>query len=211
MNKCTPFAPMKLSLRSLSNPLSRKTYKTQFSFQLIKQFANSDSGIERSNSETNTKTLDIGVMHRYKLGSNTSGVRNSIHMTPQDHRKMPSPVSATPPVVSRHVGSSAATTASGSINRPVSHRRRNSQPSRSTLNARLEGGALSSTSGGGGSASFQQRNTPVFGGASGGIDNALSVTANQRVTEWLRSAGSVPEEADEEEEEPIHCTHQKVS
>lgn len=40
------------------------------------------------------------------------------------------------------------------------------------------------------------------------MDNALVVTANQRVTEWLRSAGSVPEEA---EEETIHFPHQKVT
>ncbi|VDL19606.1 unnamed protein product [Hymenolepis diminuta] len=177
--------------------------------QLIKQFANSESGMEKSSSKTNTKTLDIGVMHRHKLGSSTSGVRNSIHMTPQDHRKMSTPVAATPPIVSRHSGSGVGTTASGSVNRPVSHRRRNSQPSRSGLNAGV-GGKQSATSGGGGgsSASFQQRSTSVSGGAGGGIDNALVVTANQRVTEWLRSAGSVPEEADEEEE-PIHFTHQK--
>lgn len=148
-------------------------------------------------------------MHRHKLGSSTGGVRNSIHMTPQDHRKMSTPVAATPPIVSRHSGSGVATATSGSVNRTVSHRRRNSQPSRSGLSAGV-GGTQSATGGGGGSASLQQRSTSVSGGAGGAIDNALVVTANQRVTEWLRSAGSVPEEADEEEE-PIHFTHQKVS
>lgn len=149
-------------------------------------------------------------MHRHKLGSSSSGVRNSIHMTPQDHRKMSAPLTAsTPPVLSRHSGPSGSSNtpaSASSTNRPVSHRRRNSQPSRSASNS---GGVTQPVSG------LQQqqqpqRSTSVTAGAGGSMDNALVVTANQRVTEWLRSAGSVPEEADEEEE-PIHFTHQKVS
>lgn len=120
-------------------------------------------------------------MHRYRLCS-TSGARNSIHMTPQDHRKMSSPVSATPPVSSRHP-------VAPSPGRPVSHRRRNSQPTHSALAVACP-------------ASLQQQSL-----ARCAADSSLLVTANQRVTEWLRSAGSLPEEA---EDEVTHLQHSKV-
>nr|CDS15206.1 rho GTPase activating protein 39 [Echinococcus granulosus] len=139
--------------------------------QLIKQFANSGGTMDK----------DIGVMHRYRLCP-TGGARNSIHMTPQDHRKMSSPVSATPPVSSRHP-------VAPSPGRPVSHRRRNSQPTHSAPAVTCH-------------ASLQQQSLTRCAAAS-----SLSVTANQRVTEWLRSAGSLPEEA---EDEATYFQHQKA-
>ncbi|VDM21534.1 unnamed protein product [Hydatigera taeniaeformis] len=111
-------------------------------------------------------------MHRYRLCP-TSSARNSIHMTPQDHRKTSSPVSATPPISSRHP-------IAPSPGRPVSHRRRNSQPTHSAPPVACP-------------ASLQQQSLNRCT-----VDNSLSVTANQRVTEWLRSAGSLPEETEDE-------------
>ncbi|VDK32945.1 unnamed protein product [Taenia asiatica] len=130
--------------------------------QLIKQFANSEGTMDK----------DIGVMHRYRLCP-TGGARNSIHMTPQDHRKMSSPVSATPPVSSRHL-------VAPSPGRSVSHRRRNSQPTHPAAAVACP-------------ASLQQQSLTRCA-----AETSILVTANQRVTEWLRSAGSLPEEAEDE-------------
>lgn len=137
-------------------------------------------------------------MHRHKLGSSTGGTRNSVHMTPQDHRKMTNPGAnrATPPVTSRHT----VMASSGLGGRPsqsvsASHRRRNSQPTRTTTTI----GSMRPT---------QSQQLPLTRRSA---DNALAVTANQRVTEWLRSAGSLPEEAETEmDDEATQLQQQKV-
>uniref|UniRef100_A0A5K3F2S6 Rho GTPase-activating protein 39 n=2 Tax=Mesocestoides corti TaxID=53468 RepID=A0A5K3F2S6_MESCO len=145
--------------------------------QLLKQFASSDSTMDKS-AKGNTKTLDIGVMHRHKVPS-TGGGRNSVHMVQQDRSKIPA--SGTP-CATRHPISTGYQRQhpSGTPNpdRPVPHRRRNSQPTRSTASV---------TS----SPSIQQTLTRSAG-------ENMTVAANQRVTEWLRSAGSLPEEVEDD-------------
>ncbi|VDD82035.1 unnamed protein product [Mesocestoides corti] len=117
-------------------------------------------------------------MHRHKVPS-TGGGRNSVHMVQQDRSKIPA--SGTP-CATRHPISTGYQRQhpSGTPNpdRPVPHRRRNSQPTRSTASV---------TS----SPSIQQTLTRSAG-------ENMTVAANQRVTEWLRSAGSLPEEVEDD-------------
>lgn len=116
-------------------------------------------------------------MHRHKMPPSMG--RNSIHMTPQaDHRKTPAPSlgGGGTPSTGRHQLSSTGYREPGE-----SHRRRNSQP---TTPRSSQSGA--------------KRDVVSPSSAAASSSSTINTSANQRVTEWLRSAGSLREEAEDD-------------
>ncbi len=126
------------------------------------------------------------MMHRHKMSPAVG--RNSVHMTPQsEHRKMSAP-GGTPSSGRHHMSTSSrqhhqqqqypvSATGTPHLSGDMSsaHRRRNSQPTRSSQGVSSSLGSMTRQGSG-----------------------SSALAANQRVTEWLRSAGSVPEEVEDD-------------